>query len=81
MGSRRMENEEKVEPIGLLLYGERCDTPLWHSRRMEKGEWRMENDNYHFPPACGKNVCSIHMLGFEVRFVIHHALYVVCIIY
>ena len=50
MGSRRMENEEKVEPIGLLLYGERCDTPLWHSRRMEKGEWRMENDNYHFPP-------------------------------
>ena len=41
MGSRRMENEEKEEPIGLLLHGERCDTPLWPSRRME-------NDNYHF---------------------------------
>ena len=23
------ENEEKEEPIGKLLHGERCDTPLW----------------------------------------------------
>ena len=27
--SRRMENEKKEEPIGQLLHGERCDTPLW----------------------------------------------------
>ena len=32
-----MENEEQEEPIGLLLHGERCDTPLWPSRRMENG--------------------------------------------
>ena len=43
MGSRGMENKEKEEPIGLLLHGERCDTPLWPSRRMEKGEWTMTN--------------------------------------
>ena len=59
MGSRIMKNEEKEEPIGLLLHGDRCDTPLWPSRRKENGEWRMTITI--FPPACGKNVCSIHM--------------------
>ena len=37
MGSRRMENEEKEEPIGYLLHGERCHTSLWPS-------WRTENE-------------------------------------
>ena len=39
----------------------------------------MENENYPLPPACGKNLCSIHALGSEVRFLIHHALFVVWI--
>ena len=30
------ENEEKEEPIGWLLRGERCDTPI-----VVRGEWRM----------------------------------------
>ena len=34
-----MENEEKEEPIGLLLHGERCDSPLWPSRRMENAKY------------------------------------------
>ena len=41
MGEWRMKNEEKEEAIGSLLHGERCDTPLWPSRRVESGEWRM----------------------------------------
>jgi len=41
----------------------------------------MENGEWEFPSlsACGKNLCSIHTLGFEVRFLIHHALFVVWI--
>ena len=41
---------------------------------MKNGEWELL-----LPHACGKNLCSIHSLGFEVHFVIHHALFVVCL--
>jgi hypothetical protein len=41
---------------------------------MENGEWELP-----LPLACGKNLCSIHTLGFEVRCLIHHALFVVWI--
>ena len=61
MGSRRMENEEKEEPIGLLLRGERCDTPLWFSRRMENEVRRGEkfSENGPFFTSGGKVRVSI----------------------
>jgi hypothetical protein len=45
------------------------------------GPWRMENGEWELPllPACGKNLCSIHTLRFEVCCLIHHALFVVWI--
>ena len=49
-------------------------TPLCGPWRMENGEWELP-----LPPACGKSLCSIHMLGFELRCLIHHALFVVWI--
>jgi hypothetical protein len=53
--------------------GERCDTLC--------GLWRMENGELTFlSPACGKHLCSIHTLGFEVRFLIHFAPFVVWIL-
>jgi hypothetical protein len=51
---------------------------VWHPF-VARGEWRMENGEWELPlpPACGKNLCFIHTLGFEVRFLFHHALFVV----
>jgi hypothetical protein len=45
------------------------------------GPWRMENEEWEIPlpSACGKNLRFIHTFGFEVRFLIHHALFVVWI--
>ena len=74
---RRMqngENEEKEESIGQLIVT--IVTPLlWP---MENGEWRMEITH---ESTCGKDLCFVHMLGLEVRFLIHHAHFVVWISY
>jgi len=49
---------------------------VWHPF-VACAEWRLR---ITMPPTCGKNLCSIHTLGFEVRCLIHQALFVVWIL-
>ena len=75
MGEYRIESEEKEEPQDSFSM-EKGVTPFYGPRRMENGEWESP-----LPSTCGKHLCSIHMLGFKVCFVIHHAFFVVWIFY